>query len=110
PKWLFEAPVAAMRGLREKTRTERGDGDLVQVKEALAAQVLANGRTLDWDGARLNVNGGAVALGHPIGATGARLVVTLSHALRQRGGRYGVAALCLGGGEAVAVAIENLAA
>jgi acetyl-CoA C-acetyltransferase len=82
------------------------DYDLFEINEAFAAQVIANGRELgiDWD--RLNVNGGAIALSHPIGASGARVLVTLIHALQQRGGRRGLASLCLGGGEAVALAIE----
>jgi acetyl-CoA C-acetyltransferase len=106
PLELFTAPVFAVRRLLERTRTTLDDYDLFEINEAFAAQVVANGRELgiDWD--RLNVNGGAIALGHPIGASGARLLVTLIHALRQRGGRRGMASLCLGGGEAVAMAIE----
>jgi acetyl-CoA C-acetyltransferase len=106
PKWLFEAPVVAINTLLEKTRTRLEDWDLLEVNEAFAAQVLANGKTLDWDWSRLNVNGGAIALGHPIGASGARLVVTLIHALQQRGKRRGLAALCHGGGGAVAMGLE----
>jgi acetyl-CoA C-acetyltransferase len=80
--------------------------DLFEINEAFAAQVVQNGRALgiDWD--RLNVHGGAIALGHPIGASGARVLVTLIHALKRRGGQRGLASLCLGGGEAVALAIE----
>ncbi len=106
PRWLFEAPVDAIRGLLKKTGTRLSDWDLLEVNEAFAAQVLANGKVLDWDWERLNVNGGAVALGHPIGATGARLVVTLLHALRQQGKQRGIAALCHGGGGAVAMGFE----
>jgi acetyl-CoA C-acetyltransferase len=106
PRWLFEAPVAAIRKLLDKTGTQLSDWDLLEVNEAFAAQVLANGRTLDLDWDRVNVNGGAIALGHPLGATGARLVVTLLHALRQRGKQRGIAALCHGGGGAVALGLE----
>jgi len=106
PLELFTAPVFAVRKLLERTGTTMDDYDLFEINEAFAAQVVANGQELgiDWD--RLNVNGGAIALGHPIGASGARVLVTLIHALQQRGGRRGLAALCLGGGEAVALAIE----
>ena len=106
PLELFTAPVFAVRRLLERTNTTMDDYDLFEINEAFAAQVIANGRELgiDWD--RLNVNGGAIALGHPIGASGARVLVTLIHALQQRGGRRGLASLCLGGGEAVALAIE----
>src|SRR5436190_18696261 len=106
PLELFTAPVFAMRRLMERTNTTMDSYDLFEINEAFAAQVVANGRELaiDWD--RLNVNGGAIALGHPIGASGARVLVTLLHALMRRGGGRGVASLCLGGGEAVALAIE----
>jgi acetyl-CoA C-acetyltransferase len=106
PLEVFTAPAFAVRRLLERTGTTLDDYDLFEINEAFAAQVVANGRELglDWD--RLNVNGGAIALGHPIGASGARVLVTLIHALRQRGGRRGLASLCLGGGEAVAMAIE----
>ena len=106
PLELFTAPVFAVRRLLDRTHTTIDDYDLFEINEAFAAQVLANGQELgiDWD--RLNVNGGAIALGHPIGASGARVLVTLIHALQQRGGQRGLAALCLGGGEAVALAIE----
>ena len=82
------------------------DFDLVEINEAFAAQAVANIRALDLDPAKVNVNGGAIALGHPIGASGARVLVTLLHALRERGLTTGVATLCLGGGEAVALAVE----
>jgi acetyl-CoA C-acetyltransferase len=106
PLELFTAPVFAVRKLMERTGTSMDSYDLFEINEAFAAQVVANGRELgiDWD--RLNVNGGAIALGHPIGASGARVLVTLIHALRARGGGRGIASLCLGGGEAVALAIE----
>jgi len=106
PLELFTAPVFAMRKLMERTDTSMDSYDLFEINEAFAAQVIANGRELgiDWD--RLNVNGGAIALGHPIGASGARVLVTLIHALLRRGGGRGIASLCLGGGEAVALALE----
>jgi acetyl-CoA C-acetyltransferase len=108
PLELFTAPVFAMRRLMERTNTSLDSYDLFEINEAFAAQVVANGRELgiDWD--RLNVNGGAIALGHPIGASGARVLVTLLNALMQRGGGRGIVSLCLGGGEAVALAIEAL--
>ena len=106
PKLIFEAPVLAMRKLIEKQQASLGSFDLIEVNEAFAAQFLANGRALDLDYDRVNVNGGAVALGHPVGATGARMVVTLINALRNRDREQGVAALCLGGGEAVAMSLE----
>ncbi len=106
PKLIFEAPVLAMRKLIEKQQASLGSFDLIEVNEAFAAQFLANGRALDLDYDRVNVNGGAVALGHPVGATGARMVVTLINALRNRDREQGVAALCLGGGGAVAMSLE----
>ena len=106
PKLIFEAPVLAMRRLVEKQQAGLGSFDLIEVNEAFAAQFLANGRALDLDYDRVNVNGGAVALGHPVGATGARMVVTLINALRNRDREQGVAALCLGGGGAVAMSLE----
>ena len=89
------------------------DIDLIELNEAFAAQVLANGKEMvargfDWDWNKVNVNGGAIALGHPVGASGTRILVTLLYALQQRGLKRGVASLCLGGGEAVAMAIELL--
>jgi len=106
PLWLFEAPELALRKLFDKTGTTVHDWDLLEINEAFAAQIVANGKDLHWDWERVNVNGGAIALGHPLGATGARLVVTLLHALRQRGKSRGIAGLCHGGGGAVAMAFE----
>lgn len=106
PKLLFAAPPLAIRALLDRCGLALSDFDLLEVNEAFAAQVLANGRELEWDASRLNVNGGAIALGHPLGASGARVLVTLIHALRRRGLRRGIAALCLGGGGAVALAVE----
>jgi acetyl-CoA C-acetyltransferase len=106
PLWLFDAPPLAIRRLLERTGLHLDDFDLLEVNEAFAAQIVANGTTLGWDADRVNVHGGAIALGHPLGATGARLLVTLLYALRQRGGRRGLAALCHGGGGAVALSVE----
>jgi acetyl-CoA C-acetyltransferase len=108
PKHIFWAPIYAVRKVLEKAGWRLGDVDLFEINEAFAAQVLADGQELGLDWARVNVNGGAVALGHPIGASGARVLVTLLHALKDRGASRGVASLCLGGGEAVAMAIERL--
>ena len=108
PKWLFLAPVAGVRALEAKTGLAAADYDLVEINEAFAAQVLADGRELGFDWSKVNVNGGAIALGHPIGASGARIVATLVHELGRRGGRYGLATLCLGGGGSVAMAIERV--
>jgi acetyl-CoA C-acetyltransferase len=106
PLWLFEAPELALGKLFKKTGTSVDDWDLLEINEAFAAQIVANGKALDWDWDRVNVNGGAIALGHPLGATGARLVVTLLHALKNRGKQRGIAGLCHGGGGAVAMAFE----
>ncbi len=106
PLKLFIAPIFAIRKLWAKTGTSVNDYDLYEINEAFAAQVVADSKELGLPWERLNVNGGAIALGHPIGCSGARLLVTLVYALRQRGLRRGVASLCLGGGEAVAMAVE----
>jgi len=106
PAWLFDAPVLAVRRLLERTGTRLDDYDLIEINEAFAAQVLANGGELGWDWERVNVNGGAIALGHPIGASGARILVTLLHAMRARQARRGLAVVCHGGGGAVAMAVE----
>ncbi len=103
---MFEAPELALKKLFDKTGTSLADWDLLEINEAFAAQIVANGKALGWDWERVNVNGGAIALGHPLGATGARLVVTLLHALQQRGLSRGIAGLCHGGGGAVAMAFE----
>ena len=108
PKWLFLAPVKGVMRLLEKTGMAMGDFDLVEINEAFAAQTLADGRELGFDWSKVNVNGGAIALGHPIGASGARIVATLLYELRRREGRYGLATLCLGGGGSVAMAFERV--
>jgi len=109
PKWLFLAPIEGVRKLLERLDMTIAAFDLVEINEAFAAQTLADGRELGFDWAKTNVNGGAVALGHPIGASGARIVATLLHELRRREGRYGLATLCLGGGGSVAAAFERVA-
>jgi len=108
PKDLFFAPIDAVQKLMKKMDVAIGHFDLIEANEAFAAQALADGNALAWDWARVNVNGGAVALGHPIGASGARVLVTLLHALEQRGKATGLATLCLGGGNAVALAVERI--
>jgi len=108
PRDLFFAPVLAVRSLLSKTNTRIQDYDLIEANEAFAVQALADGRELGWDWNRVNVNGGAVALGHPIGASGARVLTTLLYALRQRGESTGLATLCLGGGNAVALSVERM--
>ena len=110
PKYIFAAPADAIRRLLVRVGWTLSDVDLIELNEAFAAQVLANGQALGaegWDWARVNVNGGAIALGHPLGATGARMLTTLLYALEDRGLRRGIASLCLGGGEAVALAVER---
>ena len=106
PEWFTTAPVSALRKLHEQLGWTPADVDLYEINEAFACVTMAAMRELDLDHSRVNVHGGSCALGHPIGATGARIVTTLVHALRQRGGKRGVAALCIGGGEALAVGIE----
>ncbi len=108
PQDLFFAPITAVRTLMARLGTTIADYDLIEANEAFAAQALADGAGLGWDPARVNVHGGAIALGHPIGASGARVLVTLLHALADRGARSGIATLCLGGGDAVALAVERV--
>jgi acetyl-CoA C-acetyltransferase len=109
PKYLFAAPAYAIPKLLKKIGWTLTDVDLIELNEAFAAQVLADGYALadlGWDWNKVNVNGGAIALGHPLGASGARLLTTLLYALQDRGLKRGIASLCLGGGEAVAMAVE----
>jgi acetyl-CoA C-acetyltransferase len=108
PQELFFAPVRAVRRVMEKEGKSIEDYDLIEANEAFAVQALADGRELGWDWDRVNVHGGAVALGHPIGASGARILTTLVHAMRDRGAATGLATLCLGGGDAVALSVERL--
>jgi len=106
PEWFTTAPVGAIRKLLERTGWKAGEVDLYEVNEAFAAVAMVAAREIGIDHARLNVNGGACALGHPIGASGARILTTLVHSLAHRGLRRGIASLCIGGGEATAIAVE----
>jgi acetyl-CoA C-acetyltransferase len=107
PRELFFAPITAVRNLMRKQGTTIGDYDLIEANEAFAVQALADGQGLSWDWDRVNVHGGAIALGHPIGASGARVLTTLLHAMKDRDAATGLATLCLGGGDAVALAVER---
>jgi len=107
PQDLFFAPIFAVQNLMTKSKTKIGDYDLIEANEAFASQALANGSGLEWDWDRVNVNGGAIALGHPIGASGARVLTTLLYAMKDRGAATGLATLCLGGGNAVALSVER---
>jgi len=106
PEWFTTAPVFAIRALHEKLGWDENSVDLYEINEAFACVTMAAMHDVGIDHGKVNVNGGACALGHPIGASGARILVTLLHALRKRGGGKGIASLCIGGGEAVAIAIE----
>jgi acetyl-CoA C-acetyltransferase len=108
PRDLFFAPIHAVQNLLEKSGTTIGDYDLIEANEAFASQALANGKGLGWDWDRVNVNGGAIALGHPIGASGARVLTTLLYAMKDRRAARGLATLCLGGGDAVALSVSRV--
>jgi acetyl-CoA C-acetyltransferase len=108
PKEIFIAPVTAIQAVLAKARMTLAEIDLVELNEAFAAQGLACMRPLELDPSKVNVNGGAIALGHPIGASGARVLVTLLNALAERGLKRGLASLCLGGGNAVAMIVERV--
>ena len=108
PIWHLTAPIAATRAALKKAGLRMADIDLVEINEAFASVVMAWARELDYDPARTNVNGGAIALGHPLGATGARLMTTLLHSLERTGGRYGLQTMCEGGGQANVSIIERL--
>lgn len=108
PEWFTTAPVGAMKKALDKAGLDASDIDLFEINEAFAVVVLAAIRDLGLEREKVNVRGGAVALGHPIGASGARIVVTLLHALAETGGRYGCAGICLGGGEATSIVVERL--
>jgi acetyl-CoA C-acetyltransferase len=108
PEWFTTAPVAAARKAAERAGLSLGEIDLFEVNEAFAVVAMAFIKDLDLDQNRVNVNGGAVALGHPIGASGARILTTLIHALKARKKKYGLASICIGGGEAVSVVVEAL--
>jgi len=108
PKELFFAPILAVQNLMKRAGTSISDYGLIEANEAFAVQALADGRALGWDWSRVNVRGGAVALGHPIGASGARVLTTLLYAMKDRGVGTGLATLCLGGGNAVALSVEAM--
>ena len=108
PRDLFFAPIVAVQSLMKRSGTRIEDYDLIEANEAFASQALANGRGLEWAWDRVNVNGGAIALGHPIGASGARILTTLLYAMRDRDAQTGLATLCLGGGNAVALSVERV--
>src|SRR5256714_397570 len=107
PEDLFFAPIKAVLYLLKITGSQIGDYDLIEANEAFASQSIADGQELGWDWQRVNVNGGAIALGHPIGASGARVLTTLLYAMKERGAKKGLATLCLGGGDAVALSVER---
>jgi acetyl-CoA C-acetyltransferase len=107
PRDLFFAPIKAVRQLMQRTGASIDAYDLIEANEAFAVQALADGRELGWDWERVNVHGGAVALGHPIGASGARILTTLLYAMQDRDATTGLATLCLGGGNAVALSVER---
>jgi acetyl-CoA C-acetyltransferase len=107
PKYVLMTPVEAIRRVLKKSGWSQDQVDLFEINEAFSVQLVAILRELGVDPATVNVNGGAVALGHPIGASGARILTTLLYAMRQRNARRGIAALCLGGGNGVAVAVES---
>jgi len=108
PVWMLTAPIPATRYALEKTGLGLRQIDLVEINEAFASVVIAWAKDLDADLSKVNVNGGAIALGHPLGATGARLMTTLLHELERRGGRYGLQTMCEGGGQANVTIIERL--
>jgi len=108
PRDLFFAPILAVQNLMARAGTAIGDYALIEANEAFAVQALANGRALGWDWDRVNIRGGAIAIGHPIGASGARVLTTLLYAMRDRGAPTGLATLCLGGGNAVALSVEAI--
>ena len=108
PVWMLTAPIPATRYALEKSGLAQKDIDLVEINEAFASVVLAWQKETGWDLERVNVNGGAIALGHPLGATGTRLMTTLLHELERTGGRYGLQTMCEGGGQANVTIIERL--
>ena len=108
PEWFTTAPVASIEKLLAKLGWSADEVDLFEINEAFSVVPLAAMRELNLPDDKVNVNGGAIALGHPIGASGARILVTLLYALKARGGKKGVASLCIGGGEATSIAVEML--
>ena len=107
PEWFTIAPVEAIKRVLKQTGLSLADIDLFEINEAFSAVSLAINRELGLDDAKVNIHGGAVALGHPIGATGARILTTLLYAMEARGARRGLASLCIGGGEALAIVVER---
>jgi acetyl-CoA C-acetyltransferase len=107
PEIMGIGPVPAIRALLDESGLKLGEIDRIEINEAFGAQVIACIRELGLDEARLNVNGGAIAIGHPLGATGVRLTLTLARELKRSGGRYGIASACIGGGQGIAILIEN---
>ena len=108
PEWFTTAPVAAMKSLLDKTGLKASDIDLFEVNEAFAVVAMAAMKDVGFEREKLNVHGGAVSLGHPIGCSGARILTTLIHALHGKGGQRGMASICIGGGEALAVVVERV--
>ena len=107
PRIMGIGPVSATQRCLDKAGWQLAELDLIEANEAFAAQALAVGKVLEWDAARVNVNGGAIALGHPIGASGCRVLVTLLHEMIKRDAKKGLATLCIGGGQGVALALER---
>ena len=107
PEWVMMAPVGAVKNVAEKAGVALGDFEVIELNEAFAAQAVAVTSELGLDPDKVNVHGGAVALGHPIGASGTRCLVTLLHAMEDRGAKLGLVALCLGGGDAVAMVVRR---
>ena len=107
PEWVMMAPVPAIQSALQKAGLNHTQIDLFEINEAFAAASIAIGKKLNLDMQKVNVNGGAIAIGHPIGASGARILTTLIHAMEQRQAKLGLAGLCLGGGNAVAMVIEK---
>jgi acetyl-CoA C-acetyltransferase len=107
PAYMGLGPVPASRRCLERAGWTAADLDLLEINEAFAAQACAVNQEMGWDPERINVNGGAIAIGHPIGASGARILVTLLHELRRRNARRGLASLCIGGGMGIALAVER---
>ncbi|MGH8466334.1 MAG: acetyl-CoA C-acetyltransferase, partial [Pseudomonas sp.] len=107
PAIMGIGPVSATRRCLDKAGWQLADLDLIEANEAFAAQALSVGKELEWDASKVNVNGGAIALGHPIGASGCRVLVTLLHEMIKRDAKKGLATLCIGGGQGVALAIER---
>jgi len=107
PKVMGSGPIPASRKALEKAGWKPGDLDLIEANEAFAAQAIAVNKDVGWDNAKVNVNGGAIAIGHPIGASGARVLVTLLHEMQKRDAKKGLATLCIGGGMGIAMCVER---